>query len=745
MAEPNTPQTLDVQELLRVLVRRRWLVMIPWSVAMVAGLLAAFLLPPIYFSSAQLQYERPAALSGPLGNMVSGGRSADQQVNVMRAQVKSTLFLRSIVAASGLRTDPATRSWALKRYRGKPGQSADDRVEMALVDYLRDNNVTFTLAKGDFITVTVASHEPERARRLAESVANQFVMSSKAAQLEALRETGDFAVQQQQVYKQKLDDAERRLEAARRSAVTSAISGSSVNSANLGQARMLMDQADLEIDQQRQRVSALRAALGARAGDADALSGPEVSNLTGQLASLERQYAAALMGAVGGDGGAGVRTLLARASGELEDALARSAARALPSLTPDVREQLVRLRLAQADLAAREGRRAYFASQVGSFERQVAMTPDVEMEVQRLQAEVDNARTLYNSFLQQSVTNQINEAYQNAKVSGRFLVLEPAQRPDAPSKPNRPMLILLALVAGGIIGVGTVLVVEQHDQSVRNADEVEDLLGLPVLGAVPRVAELERTRRRPRAGAAGAPPIVPRDTGLLHRLKVESPLGLEFRRIYLKLARTRGKAMPRTLMVTSATRGEGKTTTSACLAITLARESRERTLLVDFDLRSPALHRALGLPSSTGGLSQMLQTRTFDERHVRTTMLDHLDFLGAGKSDHPAAELVDSDAVEWFLAEAARRYALVVIDAPPNLAVPDPLILGRSVEGVVYVIKAGSTVRKAAEYGVKVQREARDNLVGVLMNDIGEVLPHYYGYRNYGYGAPDEAAGGESS
>jgi len=75
--------------------------------------------------------------------------------------------------------------------------------------------------------------------------------------------------------------------------------------------------------------------------------------------------------------------------------------------------------------------------------------------------------------------------------------------------------------------------------------------------------------------------------------------------------------------------------------------------------------------------------------------------------------------------------------------VPDSLMIGRAVEGVLYVIKAGSTIRKAAEYGVKVQREARDNVLGVLMNDVGDVLPHYYGYRYESYGYTSEVAGGE--
>jgi capsular exopolysaccharide synthesis family protein len=229
---------------------------------------------------------------------------------------------------------------------------------------------------------------------------------------------------------------------------------------------------------------------------------------------------------------------------------------------------------------------------------------------------------------------------------------------------------------------------------------------------------------------------------LLHRLKVESPLGLEFRRIYLNLARTRGRTLPRTLLVTSATRGEGKTTTTACLALTLSRELREKLLLVDFDLRSPMLHRALGLPGASWGLSQMLQQRNFDERFVRSTVQPYLDFLPSGRSERPAAELIDTSSVEWFLEEARNRYPLVLIDGAPNLAVPDALILGRAVEGVLYVIKAGSTVRKAAEYGVRVQREARENVLGVLLNDVGEILPQYYGYRANSYGYTSEATGG---
>lgn len=744
MSEAARHAPLDAGQILRVIARRRWLLIIPWTLAAVAGGLAAFLLPPVYFSQVTMLLERPTKLAGPLGGMVGGGSGAEQQAEVMREQVQSSLFLRSVITASGIKNENATRAWAMERAPRLEGMSEDEAIESFLIDHLR-RSITIRRQRGDIFQIVVGDVRRDRAQRLAEGVANQFVISSKAAQLEAVRATQEFSVEQQQIYKRRLEQSEARLDAARRASIASTLAGSVVSSGNVLRARALVDQAGLEIEENRMRVGTLRAAWSgkARENDAAVLDGPEIRRMVAQLVGLERQYASALLTEAGSsaDPGGGVRSTIARKLIELEGALFQTAALQLPSLPQEVRETLVRHRVASADLEAKQARRAFLENQVSVFESQAVAAPDRDMAIARLQQEVDNDRALYNSFLQQSAASQISEAFENAKVSGRFTILEPANLPRQPGKPNRPMLLLLSLLAGCVIGVGTVLLVEQHDQSMKNPDEVESLLGLPVLGAVPRVEELQRSsRRRNAARAPGIPP--PRDGGLLHRLKVESPLGLEFRRIYLNLARSRGRVLPRTMAVTSATRGEGKTTTTACLAITLARELHEKLLLVDFDLRSPAMHRALGLPGSSWGLAQMLNQRSFDERFVRSTVLPNLDFLPAGRSERPASELVDSDGVEWFMHEAAARYPMVLVDSAPNLAVPDALILGRSVEGVLYVIKAGSTVRKAAEYGVRVQREAQENVIGVLLNDVGEILPQYYGYRS-SYGYTDEAAGGD--
>jgi capsular exopolysaccharide synthesis family protein len=618
--------------------------------------------------------------------------------------------------------------------------SGDELVDTYLGDILR-GAITIRRGRGDVFEVTAADGRADRAFQLVQSVSTQFVASSKAAQIEAVRRTQEFSNEQTRVYKEKLDAAEARLEAYRRGLVSSQLLGGSVDGTNAVRARALLDQTNIEADDLRERVSTLRRQLGTQVSESDyrALTTPQVSSIIAQMASLERQFAGASLTDPSGNEMAGHRLAIVRLHSDLASELALIAPQTLP---PATRDLLVDTRLAQADLTGVESRRDWLSREVGSYDRRQVMAPDQDIQLQRLQAAADNERTYYNSFIQQSSASQIAEAFENAKLSGRFLIIEPARRPLTPARPNRPVLILLAFIAGGLIGAGMVIVVEHHDESVKNADEVESLLGLPVLGALPRVIELEARRRRPSTSSTPSA-TAQTEQGMLHRLKVESPLGLEFRRIFLKLARTLHRQLPHTLLVTSATRGEGKTTTSACLAITMARELREKVLLVDFDLRSPALHRALGLPRSSWGLAQILSQRTFDERFVRATVLPHLEYLPAGKADRPAAELIESDVVEWFVKEAASRYKMVILDGAPNLAVPDALILGRAVEGVIYVIKAGSTIRKAAEHGVRLQREAKDNVVGVLINNAGEILPQYYGYGDKTYGYTDEAAGAD--
>ena len=622
--------------------------------------------------------------------------------------------------------------------------SPDQQVDAFLCEYLRAA-IEVRRERGDVFEITVSDFEADRARRLAEAVANQFVAASKAAQLEASRSTQSFSAEQEQVYRRKLAESEARLEAASRAALAGGVTqvdGSNVvrgpRPARAGQPRARGAAAEAGrtagpgAGPRSSRPTSARCRARARdAGRAARRAGPPVLRRPGGGERGQRRL-----------GRARAHRAQVRRAGEPSWSARRRAA--LPALPADARDLLVRTRLAQADLAAKQAGRDEIAGQVSGYQREQALSPDRDLTLQRLRQEVETNRTLYNSFVQQSASAQIRRPSRTRGSAGASACSSRRCSRWRRRGPTGRSSSCWRSCSARSWAWARCWSSSSTTSPSRTPRRSRTCSACPCWARCRGSRELVRSVAPPRRAGRGRAAVRPAGgaDGLLHRLKVESPLGLEFRRVYLKLAKTRGRALPRTLLVTSATRGEGKTTTTACLAITLARELRERVLLVDFDLRSPALHRALGLPSSTWGLAQMLRDRNFDERHVRTTALAQLDFLPAGRTETPAGELVDTAACEWFFQEASSRYSLVVVDAPPNLAVPDPLILGRAVEGVLYVIKAGSTIRKAAEYGVKVQREARDNVLGILMNDAGEMLPSYYGYRAHGYGYTSEEAGG---
>ena len=184
------------------------------------------------------------------------------------------------------------------------------------------------------------------------------------------------------------------------------------------------------------------------------LSSPRVATLAAQLAELDRQLSAVLLAESGGDGGAGVRLLISRKYAELESELDQSALAALPSVPADARDLLVRARLAQADLAAKQAGRDEIARQVNGYQREQSLSPDRDLALQRLRQEVESNRTLYNSFVQQAAAAQISEAFQNARVGGRFSVLEPATRPLLARQAQPPAHRAAGVRAGGRRGRG---------------------------------------------------------------------------------------------------------------------------------------------------------------------------------------------------------------------------------------------------------------------------------------------------
>jgi capsular exopolysaccharide synthesis family protein len=236
-----------------------------------------------------------------------------------------------------------------------------------------------------------------------------------------------------------------------------------------------------------------------------------------------------------------------------------------------------------------------------------------------------------------------------------------------------------------------------------------------------------------------ARPSVP----IIECFNLESPLATEYRRLLQNLRKIDTPVELKSIMLTSSIVGEGKSTISSLLAITAAHKG-QKTILVDCDVRRPAIHRLFQL-ERTRGLVEIISEGVSYKDVVRKTSLDNLDIITSGKVTAHPSELFNTALIDALFGELKFYYDLLIIDSPPVLPVSDPMLLSQSVDGVILVIKAGDTAREVAVRAVEIMRSNRANILGVVLNNARNRLPYYYDYSHYHYDYSQSGQSGETS
>ncbi len=210
------------------------------------------------------------------------------------------------------------------------------------------------------------------------------------------------------------------------------------------------------------------------------------------------------------------------------------------------------------------------------------------------------------------------------------------------------------------------------------------------------------------------------------------PIASEFRSIYFNLKNIWENNQPRTLLVSSSTLGEGKSTMASFLAIALSSYGERRTLLVDADLRKPCIHRLFHMPQSPG-LTELLLGGAGLEEVLKATPLRNLKVITSGRPIQKVSKALKSETLKRLLEQFRLNFGYVVIDTTPIIPVPDSLILSQQVDGVILVLKAGSTPKEVVKRAYDLLKNARGDSVGVILNNMKKALPYYYNYGYYGY------------
>lgn len=362
---------------------------------------------------------------------------------------------------------------------------------------------------------------------------------------------------------------------------------------------------------------------------------------------------------------------------------------------------------------------------------------DAAVKYAILQREADTNKQLYNAVLKRMKDVEVSADVHASNVS----IVDQAAVPQTPSSPKKVRDLIVAALIGLMSGVGLAFALERHDDTFKDAGEVESYLRIPQLGTIPDFTRLGG----PIYGSAiGVTPSRPtsRSKYLVPTAGAygsHSPIGEAYRMVRTGLLLSRAGAPPRTTLISSAIPGEGKSTTAANLAIVLAGTGK-RVLLIDADLRRPQCHNLFGLDNQYGLTEALTGVRDLEES-VRQTSFDNLRILSSGEIPPNPSELLGSDKMREILAILGNRYDCVVIDSAPITAVTDAVILSSMVDGVVLVANR-STARQQVRTALSRIEYARAKVFGIVLNqvDLGHFGYHSY-MNNYYSNQPEESNG----
>jgi succinoglycan biosynthesis transport protein ExoP len=693
----------DLRTLWAIVYRNRALFLAAIALSLAGGLAVTMLTTPIYRAVASIQIDQQSA------------RVLQQQdIDAEEPQQDVDRFLQTQLDVLRSRTLAEKVAQSLGLYRGNRflvamGERVDggDSVQgqrHRVVSLLQANMDVALPRSSRVANIMFNSPDPALAARVANSFADNFIISNLQRKYDASSYARSFLQQQLGETKRRLEEAERSSIAyARTARLIDASSGSGSDSTGATGPRSLVTSSLVQTNSSLSTAISARIAAQQRWAQAQAtpaMSLPEVQTNTA-IQALVQQRAVAQAGyeeqrSRRKDDFPAMRQAAAQIA-ELDRQIATLAGLARNS----IRDQyLIATRQEQSirqDLARLQGE---------TFSEQ-----DRSVRLNILRREVDTSRTLYDGLLQRY--KEVSAAAGIA--ANNIAVVDRADVPGVPILPRPVLNIAIAVLLGVAASVILMFARETFDDAIRSSEDIDRKLRVPFLGSVPMLG--------------------PNDTPQDALADARSAFSEAYYAARSALEFSTSTGLPRTLLLTSSLQGEGKSTTSTALAQSFARVGK-RVLLIDSDLRKPSISRLVNLPNQRGFSNVLTRQATIDEV-IQHSDTPNLDVVTSGPLPPNPAELLATASIKTILDELVRRYDIVLIDGPPVMGLADSPLLSALVEGVVFVVEASRAHRGNAKIALRRLRASRGIIVGAVLTKFDARAMGYgadYGY-SYNYGS----------
>jgi len=713
----------DFWRLYAALVKRLWLVGVIFVVTVTAVAFWTFRQVRIYRAEASIVIDLtppqvlknvPEVVDLGSGNYWSTKEYFETQYKIMRSRSVAERVVQRLALDRDYDflhipadLDPAARARILKAI--DPVQMVIDRI---MVLPIKDSRV---------VNIAIEDTSPQRATDLANAIAEEYIEQNVDRKLMQTHGASVWLATQLVTMRKKLEDSERALYQFKSDhdfLSTSLEARQNIVTERLMQVNAALTRTALQLSELSARQNSLqRIVAEAREGAFKAESFKPIAD-NSRINTIKEEYLQLL----------GERSQLTE--------------RYLPDY-PKV--QTIDLRLAElkgqiaheTEVVLRASQEEY--TQLLDVEhKQRVMLTEAKAEalaVNKLEVEFDPLKRDKDSV--QNQYEQIMKRQKEVDVTGllrtnNIRMLDAALVPKYPSRPNRAQNIALAALIGLLLGMAFVVGLEFFDTTVKSQDDVEGFLGLPLLGILPSIPNI-------------AVEATPRDNTVQRDLYVsanpKSSISECARAIRTSLLFSSPDRPFKVLLVASCGPREGKSTCAVSIGITMA-QSGNRVLLVDGDLRRPRLHRTFGAPSQHG-LSTLILGEATPEEAIKSTGVDQLYLLPAGPVPPNPAELLQSARYRDVIRDLSERFDRIIIDSPPVGVVTDALVMSAQADGVVVVLRAGVTPKKAAARGRRTLLDVKAHVYGAVLNDVdlGSRVGQYYYYYRYGYYPSDKYPG----
>jgi len=701
---PNWPQTIDTDDNdgatpfahhLWVLRRHRWKILSFIVACELATLIVSSRVTPIYESTAVIDIDRQAP-AGVIGEAAAGSRDNDSD-QFLATQIR-------LIAADAVLRPVAQKYRLLEReqqFRDLP-QLRIAQVEGApiLLKRLKVTRPPNTY----LLLISYRSPDPHLAADVANAIANSYLQHAYNLRVRSSTNLASYMEKELEELKAKMESSTQRLfQFERELNVINPEEKTNILSARLLQ--LNTEYTNAQADRVRKEAAFNSVRGGSFAAAQASSQGDALKKLLERQNEMQEKFA------------------------EIQShyGVNHPEYKKIASQVAEIERQL---QVARANIAQRvesefeesAGRERMLAKAVSETKTQFDQLNARSFEYQQLKREAESDRKLYDELVRKIKEAGINASFQDSSIR----VADAARPGIKPVFPRMGLNLFVALLLSTVMGAAAAIISDSLDKTVRDPDLVPRLLNAEVIGSLPMVRNW-RTRITP-ATTPGA------GSGMALARADDDPVSSAYREAVRALRNSILLAdfdrRIHSILITSASPGEGKSTIAAHLALTHAAQ-RQKTLLIDGDMRRPSVHRRFQMPGSIGLSNVLVSGLEWRDAVLTPPNSTHFDILPAGPPSHVAPDLMGHGLTQ-LLDEASRDYDLIILDAPPLLGFAEPLEMATAVDGVVVVTRAGQTPRKAASSVLGILARLRANTLGVVLNEVRQdTSESYYYYAHY--------------